>query len=107
MKQSESSGIIKQYLKSRQVCKVTFRLPSDGALGAETVTVVGEFNNWDKQATPMERQENGDFVAVVELEIDRDYRFRYCIDNEKWENDWCADRYDPNPFGGYDSIVTV
>jgi 1,4-alpha-glucan branching enzyme len=103
----QKSGIKKQYLKSRPVCKVTFRLPSDGALTAETVTLAGEFNNWDKLATPMKRQKNGDFMVTVELDKDREYRFRYCIDGEKWENDWCADRYEPNPFGGHDSIVVV
>jgi hypothetical protein len=34
-------------------------------------------------------------------------RFRYCIDGVKWENDWCADKYEPNPFGSYDSVVVV
>lgn len=103
----KESTISKQYLKSKPVCKVTFRLPSDGALGAESVTLAGEFNNWDEKATPMKRQKNGYFTVTLELEKDREYRFRYCIDGCKWENDWSADRYDPNPFGGFDSIVRV
>ena len=100
-------AVVKQYLKSRQVCKVSFRLPCDGALGADTVTLVGDFNNWDDKATPMKRQKNGDYTVTLELETNREYRFRYCIDGSKWENDWCADRYDPNPFGGCDSVVFV
>lgn len=103
----QQSGIVKQYLKSRPVCKVTFWMPKDGALTAETVTVVGDFNHWDKKATPMKRQHNGDYIAVVELEAGKEYRFRYCLDDTIWENDWHADKYTPNPFGGYDSVVIV
>ena len=103
----QESAITKQYLKSKPVCKVTFRLPCDGALGAESVTLTGEFNNWDEKATPMKRQKNGDYTVTLELQIEREYRFRYCIDGCKWENDWCADRYEPNPFGGCDSVVIV
>lgn len=55
----------------------------------------------------MKFQKNGDFMVVMEQEKDREYRFRYCIDGGKWRNDWCADRYEPNPFGGYDSVVVV
>lgn len=101
------AGIKKQYLKTKPICKVTFRLPKEGALTAENVTVAGEFNNWDEKATPMKLQKNGDFTVVLELEKDKEFRFRYCIDGEKWENDWCADKYEPNPFGGIDSISVV
>ncbi len=103
----EMTGIKKQYLKTKPICRVTFRLPKEGALSAETVTVAGEFNNWDEKATPMKLQKNGDFMVVLELGIGKEYRFRYCIDGGKWENDWCADKYEPNPFGGYDSVVVV
>jgi len=33
--------------------------------------------------------------------------FRYLVDGERWENDWAADAYVPNPFGGEDSVVEV
>lgn len=99
--------IVKQYLKSRPVCKVTFRLPCEASVAAGTVHLVGEFNSWDEKATPMKRQKNGDFLVTLELEKERTYRFRYCIDGCKWENHWCADRYEPNPFGGNDSVVVV
>ena len=103
----EKAGIKKQYLKTKPICKVTFHLPKENALEAETVTVVGEFNNWDEGATPMKHQKNGDFKVVLELERGREYSFRYCIDGGKWENDLCADKYEPNPFGGYNSVVVV
>jgi hypothetical protein len=33
------------------------------------------------------------------------YRFRYLLDDERWENDWSADDYVANEFGGDDSVV--
>ena len=44
---------------------------------------------------------------TLELETGRSYRFRYMIDGWKYENDWGADRYEPNPYGGEDSVVDV
>jgi hypothetical protein len=43
----------------------------------------------------------------LELDAGRAYRFRYVIDGWKFENDWFADRYEPNPYGGEDSVVDV
>ena len=36
----------KQFLKTKEVCKVTFSLPE--AVQGETVFLVGDFNNWDE-----------------------------------------------------------
>jgi len=46
-------GIKKQYLKNKSQCKVTFRVRKDVGNGAREMHVVGEFNKWDKGATPM------------------------------------------------------
>jgi 1,4-alpha-glucan branching enzyme len=100
-------GIKKRYLKSRPVCKVTFTLPREAAPDAKTVTIVGDFNNWDHKATPMKRLKNGNFTVTFELERHREYQYRYLIDNNRWENDWKADRYEPNPYGGDNSIVVL
>ena len=107
MKSKEVVGIMKRYQKSGSVCKVTFRLPKEAAPNAESASVVGDFNAWDKNQTPMSRSKNGDFTAIVELPAGSEYRFRYCIDGHMWENDWHADRYEPNHFGCDDSVVVV
>lgn len=103
----EARGIKKQYLKSSPACRVTFKLPKAAAEGADRVTIAGDFNGWDKKATPMKRLKNGDFTVTLELESGVEYRFRYLIDNARWENDWCADKYIHNPHGGDDSVVIV
>ncbi len=104
---SEVIGVKKQYLKSGNVCNVTFRLPQEAAIDAAVVTVVGEFNDWSLSDTPMKKLKNGSFKVNLKLECDKEYRFRYLIDSSRWENDWCADEYLPNAFGGEDSVIKI
>jgi 1,4-alpha-glucan branching enzyme len=94
----------KSYRKTKNgTCKVTFELPKD--VGAESASIVGDFNNWDGRATPMKRKRDGSFSAAVSLEAGKEYRFRYLLDDTRWENDWGADSYVPNQFGTEDSVV--
>ena len=101
-------SIKKQYLKSRPVCKVTFRVDKDAAKSAKKLYLVGEFNQWDDKATPMKRLKSGDFTQTVELGIEQpEYEFRYLTDQGIWENDWEADHYIPNGIDGENSVVQV
>ncbi len=104
---SEVIGVKKQYLKTGNVCNITFRLPQEAAPDAEVITVVGEFNNWSLSDTPMKKLKNGSFKATVKLSCGNEYKFRYLIDSNRWENDWCADEYRPNAFGGEDSVIRI
>ena len=106
-KKSSNFSLKKLYLKAKSLCKVTFRLPKEAAPEATQVTLVGDFNQWDTNETPMQKLKNGDFTVTLELACDQEYKFRYLIDNSQWENDWQADRYVPNGHGSDDSIVAV
>ncbi|MGI5939695.1 MAG: isoamylase early set domain-containing protein [Thermoleophilia bacterium] len=105
--QYRPTGIQKEYREDSPLCRVTFTLPKAAAPQAEQVCIVGEFNDWSTDATPMQRRADGEFFVTLELEKNRSYRFRYLIDGTTFENDWNADRYDPNPYGGNDSVVEV
>ncbi len=107
IKMKENGGFKKEYLKSRPVCKVTFRLPKEAAIKAEKATIVGEFNNWDKESSQMKRLKDGNFVLTIELAKGKAYDFRYLIDGNQWISDWYADKYLKNPHGGEDSVVIV
>ena len=98
-------SIKKQYLKSRPVCKVTFRLPKENTTDADRVHIVGDFNDWQRDATPMKELKDGTYKATIEVEPDSEYQFRYLIDGAKWENDSEADRYVPTPYGDADNSV--
>ena len=98
-------SIKKQILKTKPHANVTFQLPAEAAEGAEKVTVVGEFNDWDTTATEMKKLKSGDFKATVKLATGKEYQFRYLIDGQKWENDWDADKYVPNQLTFEDNSV--
>jgi 1,4-alpha-glucan branching enzyme len=100
-------GIKKEYLKTKGVCKVSFRLPKVAAPGAKHVSIVGDFNSWNIYANPMKKLKSGDFTVTLELEPGKEYQFRYLIDDTKWENDWNADKYVKGPFGSDNSLVCI
>lgn len=83
---------------------VGFSHPHDGSM--RTVTVVGDFNDWTPDANPMVA-DTDESRCEIALQPGRSYRFRYLIDGERWENDWRADRYAANDFGGEDSVVDL
>lgn len=66
----------------RLICIVHFWLPE--AVAERSVHIVGDFNSWDTQATPMHRDGQGFWRATLELETGRVFRFRYWVDNERW-----------------------
>jgi 1,4-alpha-glucan branching enzyme len=102
---AECPEIKKEHIKDRNICKTTFTLPGEAALEAGTVTIVGDFNNWDRDATHLKKLGNGNFAVTVELDAGKEYRFRYLIDGQQWENDWHADKYVKSPYGAEDSVV--
>ena len=101
-------SIKKQFLKSKPVCKVTFRVEKDAAKTANKIFLVGDFNNWDNKATPMKKLKNGDFTQTVELDTSNpEYQFRYLNDQGDWENDTHADKYITNGIDGDNSVVSL
>lgn len=97
----------KTFLKSKPVCKVAFRLDAADAAGANTVQLLGDFNNWDKSAAPMTQLKSNDFTATLELEAGKEYQFRYFIDGSIWKNDPQADSHVANSFGEANSVVST
>ncbi|MDP9075173.1 MAG: isoamylase early set domain-containing protein [Actinomycetota bacterium] len=95
----------KTYAKNNKSCKVTFQLPP--AVGAEEVSVCGDFNDWSPTANPMTKRKDGQFSTSVTLPAKQSYRYRFLLDGQRWENDWDAEVYLPNEFGTEDSVIRV
>ena len=70
-------AIKKQYLKSKPVCKVTFEV---SAKEANSVSVVGDFNDWNAGTTPLKKLKNKKFKGIVSLEKGNSYEFKYLVD---------------------------
>ena len=100
-------GLKKNYLKSKPVCRVTFKLSKKEIADAKSVKILGDFNNWDENSTYMKKLKNGAFSATIDLEPNREYQFRYLIDDLIWENDWDADKYVPSEYGDSDNSVVI
>ena len=97
-----------EVIKSRKAkgrASVTFTL--EPSVDAQTAAVCGEWNDWSPGADLMRRDAEGGFSLTVDLDAGRAYRFRYLLDGQRWENDWAADAYQPNGFGGDDSVVDL
>ena len=84
--------------------EVTFEVPASA--GARSASLCGDFNDWSPQAHPMSRLDDGRFQITIALPAGR-WRFRYLLDGHRWENDWAADDYEPNVYGGQDSVIDL
>ena len=82
--------------------RVTFALPS--AIWADTIFLVGDFNNWDQRATPL-RQTDVGWRVTLDLDAGSTYQYRYLHNDTEWLNDWNADGYATNAHGGDNSVV--
>jgi 1,4-alpha-glucan branching enzyme len=97
----------KSFSKTKPVCKVTFSLPLEAARGGKEVRVLGDFNHWSWEKGYRMTAGKTEYSVEVELDANREYQFRYLIDNHIWENDWKADRYTPAAYGEYNSVLSL
>ena len=74
------------------------------APGAQSVTVVGDFNDWSLSATPLERA-GGVWSVSVPLGPGR-YRYAFVVNGDIWQPDPEAPKAD-DEFGRASSVVTV
>nr|MBN1228811.1 isoamylase early set domain-containing protein [Anaerolineae bacterium] len=95
----------KRYLSDGTICKVSFYLPEQ--IDAKTAYVVGDFNNWNKEATPMVRLKSGQWKADINLDAGKEYQYRFLVNGSEWHNDWEADKYLAHPWGGENSVVVT
>ena len=85
-----------------QVCFYTEALPQ-----AESVHLVGSFDDWDASAHAMRRLKDGRFMAVRRFEKNSRHEYRYLVNGETWINDAEAESYTPNPYGSDNCVVTT
>lgn len=100
-------SLTKRYLKTKPVCKVTFRLPRETAEWAASAAVLGEFNGWSGKKNPMKKLKDGGFTATIELPKGESYEFRYLLDGRVWENDSEADGYVRTAFASENCFVRL
>lgn len=98
-------SIKKQYLKSKDLYKVTWSIDKKTANGAKDINLSGSFNDWSLNEHPMEKLKNGGFKIVMELPKDSHYQFRYVVDQTKWINEADADSFVDNELSNEQNCV--
>ena len=76
--------------------RVCFELPAH--MWADHITLVGDFNNWDRHATPLKQDRDGSWRVVLDLASGKLFAFRYLIDGN-WQTDIHADGFINNRAG--------
>jgi 1,4-alpha-glucan branching enzyme len=94
-------SIKKQFVKTKEVCKVTFSVE---AKEANKASVVGDFNDWNPEVGALNKLKNGTFKAAFDLEKDASYEFKYVIDGA-FINEPEADSFKWNDFAGAENSV--
>lgn len=98
--------IRKQFVDTEKgrVARVTFSLPD--SIWADAIYLVGDFNKWNETSHPLLPGRDGAWSITIDLEVGREYQFRYCKDGE-WMNDNHADGFSQNPYGSDNFIIAT
>jgi 1,4-alpha-glucan branching enzyme len=76
------------------------------APGASVVTLVGDFNDWSAEATPMTDASGGLWTVTIPLGPGR-YRYAFLVDGDVWTPDPEAPRAVDDDFGRPNSVLTI
>lgn len=84
--------------------RLTVSASSD--LEGESCALVGTFNHWDEVALPMERTSDGRWRVELELEAGI-YRYKFCLDGERWVPDPESEENEDDGFGSANSVLRI
>jgi 1,4-alpha-glucan branching enzyme len=95
--------LTKKFFKTKDEAEVTFEFNRNDVT---TAMLVGDFNDW--QAIEMKfNKKTKSFKTKLRLPKGQKFHFRYFLNNSEWENDYKADQYLANEFGGENSVVNT
>jgi 1,4-alpha-glucan branching enzyme len=97
----------KQVMKSKPVCKVTFKLSPEQVHNAKNVAIAGDFNSWNETSNPFKKAKDGSFSVTVEMQTGTEHQFRYLVDGKSWLNEADADSNVINNFGSENSVIKL
>jgi 1,4-alpha-glucan branching enzyme len=97
----EGDGSTGESLPKPIKVKVEFKLKCPAA---SSVTVAGDFNDWNPERTPLKKEGN-EWKTSIQLERGRS-EYRFVVDG-KWMDDPEARETIANPFGERNSVFSV
>lgn len=90
--------IKKSYVKSKQLYKVTFEVPTEQIGAGRDVRVLGNFNDWSWDGGLVLKAGKAGYKGNTELPAGH-YQFRYLVDGWDWKNDDSAEAYTDSNYG--------
>lgn len=90
-------------VKVRQLTSIPFRYPATE--GVERVNVFGQFNDWNRAASPLTRAEDGSWHTELLLEAGV-YQYKFFVDGAELVDPGNPVRV-PNGFGDFNNVLEV
>ena len=88
---------------SAQMMEFVFVNPS-----ASSVSIVGDFNDWEEGGSPLQRVKKGEGVWAITIPLAPGrYHYTFVVDGTKWVADPSAPRTLEDDFGRPNSVITV
>ena len=82
--------------------KVNFKI---WAPAANSVSLLGTFNQWNAKTHPMKKGTDGIWHKSI-MAVPGRYEYRYLVDGN-WENDPTNNNSCPNEYGTYNNVIEV
>ncbi len=77
------------------------------ASAPKTVSVAGDFNAWKTDTLPLEfNSKDKKWEAKIPLKPGR-YLYKFVLDGKEWITDSSASEFEPDPYGGKNSVLMV
>jgi hypothetical protein len=73
----------------------------------QRVSVVGDFNEWDPLANPLEQDDSGRHSVILELPAGASYHFKYLADDGTWFCDPDVAERELNEYGELNSLLQM
>lgn len=99
---SAAPPVVKAAPAQPGVAKVALKLLKPGA---KAVHVAGSFNDWKPEQTPLVQISSGQWAGELRLKPGR-HEYLFVVDGQ-WVPDPNAKEAVQNPFGGYNSVLSV
>jgi serine protease AprX len=84
--------------------KIVFFYHNDAA---ENVSLVGDFNDWKKDAAQFEKCADGVWRAAINCLPPGKYAYKFLVNGELWTEDTSHELKDEDGFGGFHSLLII
>ena len=74
---------------------------------AKTVSLAGDFNQWDSSATSLSRDSSGLWLTEIEAPEAGRYQYKFVIDGHRWIEDPSNGMKTPDNHGGMNSVLAI